>query len=804
MKRCSLTIAASLAAMFLVTTHAHADGYRLPPAEIADIVLRPPAPSVSVSPNGKNLLLLERESLPPISELAKSMERLAGQRLDAATNDNFNPRNFVGLSLKDIDSGVIRKVALPINADIADQSWSPDGRYVVFTNTTTEGMSVWTLDTRTAKASQILKDGINPIFKEPRWLPDGRLLVLTIPKDRGDKPMASLTPSGPAIQDASGGQNAQTRTYQDLLKTPHDEALYTWLVESQPMVMHPDGSRKKNLGAPRIYIDASASPSGNYLLMEWINEPFSYQVPWSRFPRTTAVWTMEGEAVTVITEQPLADSLPVQGVVMGPRKIEWHPTAPATLLWAEAQDGGDPRVETDHRDALMTLSSPFTGEANRLHVFEDRYSRFVGLDGDDDIIAYDYDRDTREVRAALIDVMGANEPRIIEVRNVQDVYAHPGSPVRTLTESGFSVARVHEGQLFLSGNGATPDGARPFLRRFDLDTFETTELWRNTGEEYEYVVDLAADDGSAFVTYYESPSLPGNYRLHNADVTRFLTDFPDPHPELTDISRELITYKRKDGVELSSTLYLPAGYEEGDKLPVVVWAYPREFNDAATAGQVRDSKYRFTRIGGYSHLFFLTQGYAVMDRAAMPVVGSDPETVNDTFIDQVVDSAQAAVDESVRRGFGDGEQVGVGGHSYGAFMTAHLLARSDIFRAGIARSGAYNRTLTPFGFQAERRIFWDAPETYYKLSPFMAANLINEPMLMLHGAKDNNSGTFPQQSERMFAAIKGTGGTARLVMLPHESHGYRSRESVLHTLAEMVDWFETHVKSAKPAQANGK
>ncbi|GHA98937.1 hypothetical protein GCM10009069_22370 [Algimonas arctica] len=732
------------------------------------------------------------------------MERLAGQRLDAATNDNFNPRNFVGLSLKDIDTGAVRKVVLPDNADIADQSWSPDGRYVVFTNTTTDGMSLWTLDTRSAKARQILKDGINPIFQEPRWLPDGRLLVLTIPKDRGDKPMASLTPAGPAIQDASGGQDAQTRTYQDLLKTPHDEALYTWLVESQPVIMRPDGSRKKTLGTPRIYIDASASPNGDYILMEWINEPFSYQVPWSRFPKTTAVWTMDGEAAAVIAEQPLADSLPVQGVVTGPRNIAWHPTAPATLLWAEAQDGGDPRMKTDHRDALMTLSSPFTDEANRLHTFEDRFSGFIGLDGDDDIIAYDYDRDTREIRTALIDVMGSHAPRVIEVRNVQDAYADPGDPVRTLTESGFSVARVHDGQLFLSGNGASPDGARPFLRRFDLATFETTELWRNTGEEYEYIVDLAADDGSAFVTYYESPALPGNYRLHNSDSTRFLTDFPDPHPELTDISRELITYKRKDGVELSSTLYLPPGYEKGDTLPVVVWAYPREFNDAATAGQVRDSKHRFTRIGGYSHLFFLTQGYAVMDRAAMPVVGSDPETVNDTFIEQIVDSAQAAVDESVRRGFGDGVQVGVGGHSYGAFMTAHLLAQSDIFRAGIARSGAYNRTLTPFGFQAERRIFWDAPETYFKLSPFMSANLINEPMLMIHGAKDNNSGTFPQQSERMFAAVKGTGGTSRLVMLPHEAHGYRGRESVLHTLAEMVDWFETHVKNAESDVASGE
>ena len=783
---------------------AYASDYKLPPAEIANIVTRAPAPSVSVSPNGSTLLLLERESLPPVSELAKPMERLAGQRLDAATNDNFNPRNFVGLSLQDIDSGEVRKVTLPNNADISDQSWSPDGRYVVFTNTTADGMSLWTLDTKTAQARNIMKAGLNPIFQQPRWLPDGRLLVLTIPEDRGAKPEPSLTPVGPAIQDATGGQDAQTRTYQDLLKTPHDEALYNWLVTSQPVIVTVDGRQKETLGEPRIYVDVIPSPDGTYMMMEWVEEPFSYQVPWYRFPRTTSVMTMKGDLVQTIAKQPLADNLPVQGVITGPRSIRWHPTASATLLWAEALDEGDPRNKTDERDALMSLSAPFVGEATRLHVFEDRYRGFTGLEGRDDILAYDYDRNSREMRTTLLDIEGRNASREIEVRDVQDAYADPGDPLTRRTRAGFSVARVEDGKIFLSGNGATPDGARPFLNSFDLETFETEEVWRNAGEQYEYVVDLVSDDATQFVTYHESPTQPGNFRLQTQDGATFLTDFSDPHPELTGISRELITYTRDDGVELSSTLYLPPGYEEGDTLPVIVWAYPREFNSAATAGQVRGSKYRFTRIRGYSHLFFLTQGYAVMDRAAMPVVGADPETVNDTFIEQIVASAQAAVDESVRRGFGDGETVGVGGHSYGAFMTAHLLAQSDIFKAGIARSGAYNRTLTPFGFQAERRIFWDAPETYYKLSPFMAANKINEPMLMIHGAKDNNSGTFPQQSERMFAAIKGTGGTARLVMLPHESHGYRGQESVLHTLAEMIDWFDIHVKATRSAPKEGK
>lgn len=797
-----LASTAALAALAGATALAD-DTYRLPPQDIADIVTRAPAPAVSISPNGEVMLLLERESLPPVSELGKEMERLAGMRLDPATNDRFNPRNIIGLQIKDIATGDVRDVDLPGEADLSDFQWSPDGRYAAFSQTDSDSMALFILDTESGNARRVMRDGLNFIFQEPRWLPDGRLLVMTIPEDRGERPEEPRTPVGPAIQDAAGGEEAQTRTYQDLLKDQHDEETFRWLTTSQPVIIRPNGRGAVEVGEPRVYTSVSPSPDGDYLLMEWLEEPFSYQVPWSRFPTTTAVYTLRGRMVATVAEQPLADNLPVQGVVEGRRDIAWHPTEDALLLFAEAQDGGDPRVKTDHRDTLYALAAPFDGEPREVARFEDRYYGFLGLEGSDDLVTVEYDRDTRELRQTMVDVTGSDDPRVVELRNIQDAYADPGSPITTLTDSGFSVAAVHDGALLMSGQGATPEGNRPFLRRLDLATLETEELWRNSGENYEYVVDVLSDDGSSFVTSYEDPATPPNYRLHKDGEASFLTEFPDPHPELTGISRELITYKRSDGVDLNATLYLPPDYQEGDKLPVVVWAYPREYNDGSTAGQVRDSKYRFTRIGGYSHLFFLTQGYAVMDRTAMPVVGSDPETVNDTFIEQIVASADAAVQETVKRGFGDGERVGVGGHSYGAFMTAHLLAQSDLFRAGIARSGAYNRTLTPFGFQAERRIFWDTPETYYKLSPFMAANKINEPILLIHGMKDNNSGTFPQQSERMFAAVKGTGGTARLVMLPHESHGYRGRESVLHTLAEMIDWFETYVKPEDPASDQG-
>ena len=772
------------------------DGYRTPPADVTDIVTRAPSPGVSVSPDGDQMLLIEREALPPVADLAKPMAKLAGLRLDAATNDRYRTRSATGLTLQDIASGQTRAVPLPADADLSRFTWAKDGSKVVFANTRPNGVDLYVLDTATAAARKVMTGGVNPIFQSPDWLADGSLLVLTIPENRGPMPTESLTPSGPAIQSATGGKQAQNPTYQDLLENPHDEALFTWMTTSQPVIMSADGRSKRAIGPARIYTSVTPSPDGKYMLMEWLEPPFSYQVPWSRFPTTSAVYTADGKLVETIVQQPLADDLPLQGVVTGRRNIQWHPTQDAMLMWAEAQDGGDPRVKTTNRDNLLALAAPFNGEARVLARMEDRASGAIGIEGSDDLIAYEYDRDTREIRQTLIDVTGTAAPRQLAIRNAQDAYNDPGSPLQTYSDRGTRVARMVDGKLLLSGLGATPEGYRPFLRRFDLATQATEELWRNSGEQFESVVDVLAEDGSTFVTSYESPTNPGNFRLHNGGEARFLTAFPDPHPELTGIKRELVTYKRADGVDLTATLYLPASYKPGDKLPVVVWAYPLEYSNAATAGQNRDSPWRFTRVGGYSPLFFLTQGYAVLDNAAMPVVGADPETVNDSFIEQVVASAQAAVDFTVARGFGDGVRVGVGGHSYGAFMTAHLLAHSDIFRAGIARSGAYNRTLTPFGFQSERRVFWDTPETYYRLSPFMAANKVNEPILFIHGENDSNQGTFPEQSERMFAAVKGSGGTARLVMLPYEDHGYRGRESVLHTLYEMIDWFDRHVKNA--------
>ncbi|HEX9961454.1 MAG TPA: prolyl oligopeptidase family serine peptidase, partial [Pyrinomonadaceae bacterium] len=513
-----------------------------------------------------------------------------------------------------------------------------------------------------------------------------------------------------------------------------------------------------------------------------------------------------GKMIYRLASLPLQDKIPVQGVQIEPRGYGWVPTEPATLMWAEALDNGDPRTRITPRDKVMKLAAPFTAQAEEVLRTEQRYQGRTFGEVAGTMFVYDYNRDTQRRRIFMLDYRAKSAPKLISDLNVNDRYNDIGSFVTKRLPNGYSVVQQNGDYVFLTAEGATPEGDRPFLRRFNLQTLKAEDIFRSRSDDYESFVAFADDKGMNFFTRKESISVPPNifinYRCEpkevcTAPVPKQITDFSDPTPQLRGIKKQLVKYKRADGVDLSFTLYLPPNYKEGTRLPTLVWAYPLEFTDASTAGQVSGSTNRFTQIGGISHLFLLLQGYAILDDATMPVVGN-PETVNDTFIRQIVDSAKAAIDKGVEMGVVDPERVGVGGHSYGAFMTANLLAHSDLFRAGIARSGAYNRTLTPFGFQGERRTFWEATDLYTKISPFFFAHKINEPILLIHGEADNNQGTFPMQSERLYAAIRGNGGTSRLVMLPLESHGYSAKESTEHTLWEMINWFDKYVKIAPP------
>jgi dipeptidyl aminopeptidase/acylaminoacyl peptidase len=785
-------------------------GYQKAPQPIHELLNAPPTPLVQVSPDGQWLLAADRLANPPISDLAQPMLRIAGLRINPSTNGRHHPPRFVRLRLYSTTGGPENEIDVR-NAYLSLPEWSQDSRHFAFTNTTENGIELLVGQVN-AHTSTIPKVKINAIMGEPlQWMPDGTtLLVETVPATRGNPPAEPKTPDGPIIQE-SDGKRAPVRTYEDLLENPHDEALFDYYATAQ-LALVKNGAVTP-VGKPAIFSRVEPSPDGKHLLVVRIQHPYSYIMPESDFPREVEIWDLSGKVEHKIASPPLADHVPIEGVLTGPRDYQWVPSQPATLVWAEALDGGDPKTKAEFRDKLMLLRAPFTDQPQELAKFEQRFvpagGGFGGFGRGSAIewtenglgLAHDYNRDRRWTRTFLIDIAKPGEqPKLISERSIRDRYRDPGSPLMRTLLNGKRVMRQSGSAIFLAGAGASQKGEFPFLDRFDLDTLKSERIFQCDDGQYESVVALLSEDGTKFLTRHESPTDPPNYfvRTANSAEKKAVTDFPDPAPQLHGITKQLVTYKRNDGVQLSFTLYLPANYKKGERLPTIVWAYPLEFNDAATAGQVSGSPYHFTTITGISQLFLVTQGYAILDNATMPVVG-DPETMNNTYVEQIVASAKAAIDKAVEMGVTDPNRVGVGGHSYGAFMTANLLAHSDLFRAGVARSGAYNRTLTPFGFQSERRTIWEAPDMYIKVSPFMQADKIKHPILLIHGMADDNSGTFPIQSERMYQAIKGNGGIVRYVQLPYEAHGYLARESTEHTLWEMVTWFDKWVKNAPPS-----
>ncbi len=783
--------------------------YKQPPKDVMDVLNAPATPTSSISPAHDKILLATPLRYPPISELAQPMLRLAGLRINPNTNGQHRQPYFVSLSLKNIGDGKETPVALPPNAQIISPNWSADGKYVAFGNQTLTGIELWILETATGQAKMLKNIKVNTAFGRFDWMPDQTsLLVNLVPMKRSAAPAAAGVPTEPSVQETSGKGGA-VQTFQDLLKSPTDEKLFEYYATSQLAIVDLNG-KVKEIGQPAIFDTNTISPDGKYILTEQIHRPFSYLFPASRFPQEIEVWDLNGKTIYKAASIPLLDQLPIQGVTTAPRSFDWVPTENATLMWAVALDEGNPKNKITPRDKLMKLAAPFKSDPTEVVKIEQRYQGRSFGERDGLMLFYDYNRDTQHRRIYMTDYRSNAAPKMISDLNTNDRYNDIGAPVLKTLPSGQRVVQQNGNDIFLTGTGSSPEGDRPFLRRMNLQTLKANEIWRSGNTEFEGFVALMDENGTRFLTRKESPLDPANIYLRSAcapntkcemAAPQKLTNFTDPTPQLRGITKRLVKYKRADGVDLSFTLYLPPNYKEGTRLPTVVWAYPLEFTDASTAGQVSGSTNRFTSIGGYSHLFFLLQGYAVLDETTMPVVG-DPLTVNDTFIKQIVDSAKAAIDKAVELGVTDPERVGVGGHSYGAFMTANLLAHSDLFRAGIARSGAYNRTLTPFGFQSERRNFWEAKELYQNVSPFFYADKINEPLLLIHGEADNNQGTFPIQSERLFAALQGTGGTARLVFLPLEAHGYAAKESTEHALYEMINWFDKYVKNAKPRGKN--
>lgn len=791
-------------------------GYRQPPKVIVDLLDAPTTPTVTVSPDRRLLALLERRAMPTVADLARPILRLAGQRIDPRSN---GPQERAGaafaITIRTIADGSDRKVRVPASPHLGNLSFSPDGRRLAFTQTRPDGVDLYVAETGTGQA-RLLATSLNATRGDPcDWFEDGQaLLCRFVPAGRGAPPAAPEVPAGPNILETAG-KPAPAPTFEDLLRNAHDEALFEHYFASQLARVDANSGRRSPIGAPAIFDSVRLSPDDAYILVAKVKRPYSRLLPMNGFPKDVELWTRRGELARRIADVPSAEGVPINGVLTGPRGWRWRLDQPATLLWAEAQDGGDIRNQVPFRDKVFALAAPFAGAPVEVAKTEYRYGGLayteqgIGLLGESD-------RATRRTRTWLLEP--GREPRKLWDRRQQDRYADPGTPLTRRSTGGgggfggFGGFGADSGPIlqagdaiYLNGLGASPEGDRPFLDRLNLGTLATERLFRSEPGTYESPVVLLSDDGTSLLTRFETPAEPPNYlvRALPAGPRRVLTAFPDPQPQLRGIERQLVTYERKDGVRLSATLYLPPGYQKGQRLPVVMWAYPREFTDTDSASQISGSPHRFSTFRGASHMLLLTQGYAIFDNPTMPIVGPG-ETANDNYVEQLVASAEAAVDKVVEMGVGDRDRIGVGGHSYGAFMTANLLAYTDLFRAGIARSGAYNRTLTPFGFQAETRTFWQVPQVYARMSPFHNADKINEPILLVHGEADDNSGTFPIQSERLYMALKGLGGTVRYVTLPHEAHGYAGRESNLHVVAEMVDWMDKYVKNAAPRAAATK
>jgi dipeptidyl aminopeptidase/acylaminoacyl peptidase len=794
-----------LSALFLMNGLTAQDnkGYQLPPKDIADLLLAKPTPAISTDHKGEWMLLIGRNSYPSVGELAQPELRIAGLRFNP---DNFSlsRQNFINsFSLKNLQTGKDYKIqGLPVPLMAGNISWSPGEGKIAFTNTTNRRVDLYVIDVATQQASKVNKAALNTIVGVAcQWIDDKTLLYPTVTQPAAAAPPKQLVPNGPAIQE-NLGKSAPSATFEDLIRTPYDEALFAFYGEAQ--LVKNTGGIETPVGKPGIFLSVTVSPDKKYLLLRTAHKPFSYLVPAEGFNATLSIADVNGHPVKTVTELPSSEGSPrgFDNVQNAPRDYSWRNDQPASLIWCAPLDSGRIRKKQDYHDAVYELPAPFTGEPKELFQTKLRFQRVIW--GNDSTALVFEGLRSRQVEQMLRYDPSGGTLTLLNEHNSTDAYSDPGSPVLTRNKYGQAVLQtVDKGSKLLLNNpvGSSPHGDLPFLAKFDLGSKQNVIVWRCPEGQYEYISAVLDADKLLLLSRRESHTETPNYYLKQLvaqSPDKPVTAFTNPYPQLDGITRQKIGYRRADGVDLTGDLYLPKGYDakRDGPLPVIIWAYPREFNSASDAAQIRGSKDRFTTVSWASPVFWVTQGYAVLDNAEMPIVATDStKKPNDDFVHQLTMNAEAAIHQLSAMGVGDSNRVAVGGHSYGAFMTVNLLAHTKLFKAGIARSGAYNRTLTPFGFQNEDRTYWEDPQLYYDMSPFSYADKITTPLLLIHGEMDDNSGTFPIQSERLYNAIKGNGGTVRYVVLPYEAHGYRGRENLLHMLYEQNAWLEKYVKN---------
>jgi len=779
--------------------------YQKPNKDILDLVDVQHAPAVMVDDKGEFMVLRYRDAYKTIAELSEEELRLGGLRINPKTNIGSRTTYYNNLKIINIKSksgDPIQVNGLPDNSRLANFTWSPDQKNVALTNTTQEGVSVWVLDVASAKATKLTEANVNANLRDViNWFEDSQsMLVKTVADGRKaiidrDK----VTPVGPTIS-VSDGKKAQNRTYQDLLKSKIDEDNFEQLALSDLYKVSLNGTQEKWLSTA-MYNSISFSPDGNFVMVSTVEKPFSYLVTYRRFASQTVIYSKDAKNVATVSKVPLIEDLPkgFMAVREGKRNFNWRGDKPATLVYVEALDGGDPANKVEFRDEFLSVEAPFNGKPTSLLKTRDRFNSIEW--GNDNIaVAHDYWWNTRNTKTYVFNPSKSSEkPVIISDRSYQDVYGDPGSFVTKRNDFGSYVLALEKNQAFLIGRGFSEKGQFPFVDKINLQTQAKQRIFQSKyTDKFENILDYNLETNQLLVRIEAKSEFP-NYYYRNVKNKKLkqITSFENPFKSIQNVHKEVITYKREDGLELSGTLYLPVGYDmaKKEKMPMILWAYPREYKDKSSASQITQNPNRFTYPNWGSPIYWVTRGYVVLAGAAFPIVGEGDVEPNDSFRSQLVANGKAAIDAVDKLGYIDRTKVAVGGHSYGAFMVANLLSHSNLFAAGIARSGAYNRTLTPFGFQSEERSYWEAPEVYYQMSPFMHADKMKTPLLLIHGEADNNSGTYPLQSERYFNALKGLGATVRLVMLPKESHGYRAKESILHLLWEQDQWLDKHVKN---------
>src|SRR5690554_749469 len=766
--------------------------YQKPSQEILDLVDVSLAPSVLMDESKNYMILISRDMYGSIEELSQEELRLGGLRIDPKTNIGSRVNYYNNLQVKN----------LPDSPKMTNFRWSPNQEKLAFTHTTDNGVEVWVMDLATASAKKITEDNINANIGDViNWFNDGNSLLVKVVSENKQALIdtESAVPTGPTIS-VNDGKKAQNRTYQDLLSNKNDEHNFEQLALSTLYKVNLDGSSEKWL-ASDLYSSIDFSPDGNYVMVETIEKPFSYLVPYYRFPSKTTIYTKDGKQVQTVLEVPLIEDLPqgFMAVRTGKRNFSWRSDKPSTLIFTKALDGGDPENEVPFRDEVFEMDAPFNGNERSLLKTINRMGS-IQWANNSIAIASDYWINTRNTKTYVFNPSDASvAPRIVSDRNYQDVYSNPGSFVTQRNEFGRSVIALSGENAYLIGAGHSEEGQFPFLDQINLNDLKKKRVYQSKyTDKVENLNDFDIQNNQLLVRI-ESPTEYPNYSFRDIKRNKLtqITFFENPFKSIQNVHKEVINYKREDGLDLSGTLYLPIGYDvkSKEKMPLIIWAYPTEYKDKSSAGQNTQNPNKFTFPYYGSMIYWVTKGYVVLDNASFPIVGEGDEEPNDTYIEQLVANGKAAIDAVDELGYIDRNRVAVGGHSYGAFMVANLLSHSDLFAAGIARSGAYNRTLTPFGFQSEQRNYWEAPEVYNEMSPFMNADKMKYPLLLVHGEADNNSGTYPMQSERYFNALKGLGATVRLVVLPKESHGYKAKESILHLLWEQDQWLEKYVKN---------